>query len=392
MEVGLERKNVVDRSAVDQWSHEHRVGRIASTNLKRARDLAKCLNEAIRHVGVDDDPTSAGAPLTTRRIRRPGTLHNRLPEIRGRHHHRGIRSAKFEGDDPPGAVEVGFQNATAHRPTASKEHAVDALIRDQCRRDLWATLHQVEDPGGNAGLHRHLGEGLSDARCLFAGLENDRVAREQRRDEVSIGQVSRKVKRSEDRHDPVRLVPTQPRLRLACGDFVIRDPAGGMFAQRDIDLARQRPRFEATLGQDLAHFERDQFGHPRRAGRGDFLPTKEHLDSRGLSHGKPRGLRPTGGRDRGLDVFKSLTGLEGNLIGRRGVPRDDCITRGKRKKLAVDQIGGRAIKKAPFERGAVIRHDAWSPSGPKVSRRDFYRTIRDAAVSESPGSLSRDLR
>ena len=128
-----------------------------------------------------------------------------------------------------------------------------------------------------------------------------------------------------------------------------------MFAQRDVDLARQRPRLEATLGQDLAHLQRDQFGHPRRAGRGDFLPTKEHLDSRGLSHGEPRGLRPTGGRDRGLDVFKSLAGLEGNLIGRRGIPRDDCIPRGKRKKLAVDQIGGRAIKKAPFERGC---HDS----------------------------------
>ncbi|MNS93367.1 hypothetical protein D3C72_1275350 [compost metagenome] len=89
---------------------------------------------------------------------------------------------------------------------ASEQQAVDIRAGGQRLTGFTPALHQIENPIGQAGLLPQLQGFLGSLRRQFTRLEHHGVARQQRRHDVAIRQMSGEVIRAEHRQYAVRAV------------------------------------------------------------------------------------------------------------------------------------------------------------------------------------------
>ena len=159
------------------------------------------------HAGLDDQPPSRAAALPG--AGKGGLDHQRggIGQLGGIPQHDRIVAAHFERDD---LVRAGGKLAVDRDPGvggAGEQDAVDPFVRDQrlpFRRTADQQLdHARCDPGAVKALHQQFGSGGG----LFAGLEHDRIARDQRGNDVAVGQMRWKIVGAQHRHHPVRFVP-----------------------------------------------------------------------------------------------------------------------------------------------------------------------------------------
>ena len=158
-------------------------------------------------------------------------------------------------------------------------------------------LDQVEDAVGQAGVPAQLGQGLGGGRGALGRLPDDRVAAQQRRDQVPGRHRHREVAGGDHRRHPDRLAEGEQLLvrHLARHRLAVEPPAlaGEEVAGVD-DLGDLAP----GLGQRLADLGGDQAGQ----GLGVLL----HQPAQVLDHppphrgrrGRPPGLGLPGGRGR----------------------------------------------------------------------------------------------
>ncbi len=100
---------------------------------------------------------------------------------------------------------------------------------------------------------------FTDGGSLFARLEDHRIARDERRDDVAVGQVRGEVVRPKNRHHSMRLV-AQPRGALERTVELLGAGALAIGLDRDFHLADHRFDLGACFPQGLAGFARDQLG------------------------------------------------------------------------------------------------------------------------------------
>jgi hypothetical protein len=121
-------------------------------------------------------------------------------------HDDGVVAAHFQRDDlvrPGGELAV---DRDAGVGGAGEQHPVHPFVGDQLLAFLRPADQQLDHGGGDAGAVEALQQQFARRRGLFRRLEDDGVARDQRRDNVAIGQVRREIVRPQHRHDPMRLV------------------------------------------------------------------------------------------------------------------------------------------------------------------------------------------
>ena len=142
---------------------------------------------------------------------------------------------------------------------SGKQHPVDAIVRDQ-RLPFFGPAHQkLDHRGGNSGAVEAAAQKFADRRCLFTRLEHHHVTRDQRRDDVAVGQMGGEIKRAQYGHNPVRFVPHRHGALHRIVEFSLRSTFS-ICADRDFGLADHRFHFAARFPQRLAGFAGDQFG------------------------------------------------------------------------------------------------------------------------------------
>ena len=176
---------------------------------------------------------------------------------------------------------------------AGEEQAVDAGMGGERLAGLGPALDAADDALGHARLVIELDQIFADRRRLLARLEHDRIAGDQRRDDVAVGQMRREIIGAEHREHAVRLVADgdagaerafEPPLRGAVG--ISRD--------RNVDLVDDRLDLGARFPERLAGLARDQVGEGARSCR-----ARHWRIAAGSRRGRRGTARPSRPRRRG---------------------------------------------------------------------------------------------
>ena len=219
-----------------------------------ARDLGDhgVAERALGH----DQPPRARAALATGDERRLGRDRRRFLDVAIPHHQRVV-AAEFEREDHVRAVGEYPAEVRPGARRAGEQQPVDVAVGER-RAGVAAALQHLEHvlgkPRGSPRLgHRGAGRGGQ-----FGRLEQHRVAREQRRDDVAVGQVAGEIVRPEHRHDPMRPMPQHRGAEP--GRLFAHARALGLRADRDFDLGDHRRDFAERFPQRLAGLARDRLG------------------------------------------------------------------------------------------------------------------------------------
>ncbi|MCY1423295.1 hypothetical protein D9M71_390040 [compost metagenome] len=178
------------------------------------------------------------------------------------------------------------------------------------------TLDQVEHADRQAGFGPALHGQLGDFRGQLAGLEDHRVASQQRRNDMPVGQVAGEVVRAEHSDHAMRLVPQHgggigQRAALLAGALAM-----GLY--RDGDLVDHAGHFGGGFPQRLAGFLADGAGQNvglGLQGSGELLQDGDALLHRAPRPGRESGTR---GGDGTLDLRRrsSAAGPDNGLAHR----------------------------------------------------------------------------
>ena len=117
-------------------------------------------------------------------------------------HDRGIFTTHFKCQKLPMLLQRILFDSSADLVRARKKYAVNALMDTKATPHFLLTLHKIKYAGREPGFRKTLRHQLPNQRCFLRGLKYDRVTRRKRRNDMSIGQVSWKIERSDDRHHP----------------------------------------------------------------------------------------------------------------------------------------------------------------------------------------------
>ena len=231
----------------------------AGSLLHVAGPLDELLGERVGDRRLDVDPLGADTDLAGVAERVAGCEGRGAIEVRTVQDHHRILAAEFE-DDPlqttarlPKDVLPGFTTSREH-------HEVDRRFDQRPPLSLVAD-HQLEDVG-----RQHLVQDgrpfPRDQRRLLAGLEQDRVARDQGRNDRLEDHEQREVPRRDRRDDPVRVEP-----KRGVGVLVL-ERLGTERLDHRVDLVRDAlravGRFPHALRLRLAHLTREELADPRR--------------------------------------------------------------------------------------------------------------------------------
>ena len=151
------------------------------------------------------------------------------------------------------------------RPTAQlpvKHRPRSARRRDHRRADLAGAGDDVEHARRQLRGVRGLGVALAAQRRDVARLDDDRVAGEQRGDDVRVAQVQREVERPDHADHAERLV-----AQVLAGRDRARLEIAGHRALHQIEAVEQRLDLVLRLAADLAGLEHDRVGELRRRAR-----------------------------------------------------------------------------------------------------------------------------
>ena len=142
------------------------------------------------------------------------------------------------------------------RSAAGKQHAVDIPVFQQRLAGLFPPLNQVDnavrDPGLQPQLHRQFGGGGGQ----LARLKHHGIPGNQRRNNVSVRQVTGEIVGAENGHHAVRLV-AQQRFTVRHRRFALAGTLAVGF-NRDARFANHRLHFGPGFPQRLAGFPGDK--------------------------------------------------------------------------------------------------------------------------------------
>ena len=157
---------------------------------------------------------------------------------------------------------------------AGKEQAVDAWVGRQGDAGFPRALQQVQHARRQTGFDPALYGQLSDLGGQLARLEQHGIARQQRRDDVPIGQVPREVVRAEHRHHTVGFM-AQHSGGVAQGAALLAGTLA-VALHRDRNLVGHAGDFSGRLPQWLAGFFANAAG--------DFIGTAFKRGGEGFQH------------------------------------------------------------------------------------------------------------
>ena len=197
------------------------------------------------------------------------------------------------------AAELAMQ-LVAHRGAAGKQQPVDPGMAGQGLAGLPPSLDQVDHPRGQSGGQPGLQGGLGGEGSQLRRLEHHRIACQQSRHQMTVGQMAGKVVGPEHRHHPVGPV-AQHRLGPRGGETALPG-AFSIGLDRELDLAPHGVDLPGGLPAGLTSLPGD--------GRGQLLLADLQLPPKGLQQGDPLGQRPVrpvlegqpGGGHRGVDL------------------------------------------------------------------------------------------
>ena len=147
---------------------------------------------------------------------------------------------------------------------AGEQQAVDARLGGQRLALLGTADQQPDDAFGNPRLVEAVDQECAGRRRLLGRLEHDRIAGDQRRDDVAVGQVRGEIIGPEHGEHAVRLVAHRDLVAERGFELPLRR-ALGIGVDRDLDLVDDR----ADLGP---RFPKGLAGLPARSARRTRLP------------------------------------------------------------------------------------------------------------------------
>ncbi len=183
---------------------------------------------------------------------------------------RGIRIRRVPDDERVVAAELkrqdllgGLAELAVERQAGTRRSGEEQAVDPQVRRQRLAGLRPADEAAynsfGHAGFVEALDQIFADGRRFLGRLEDDRIACDQRRDDMAVRKMGREIVRPKDRQHPVRFVPD----RDAGAERPFEPPlrgALGISGHRDIDLADHRLDFGLALPERLAGFAGNQVG------------------------------------------------------------------------------------------------------------------------------------
>ena len=176
---------------------------------------------------------------------------------------------------------------------AGEQQAVDARLAGERAALVGAADQQPDDAFGDARLVEAADQELAGRRGLLGRLEDDRIAGDQRRDDVAVGQMRREIIGAEHRKHAVRLVAHRDLVAERGLHLPLRRPLG-IGLDRNLDLVDDRADLGARFPQRLAGFPRDQLGEFGLFLAHDIGEAAHRLDPIGVRMRGPR--RPGGAR------------------------------------------------------------------------------------------------
>ena len=142
---------------------------------------------------------------------------------------------------------------------AGEQQAVDARLGGERLALLGPADQQPDDAFGDPRLVEAADQEFADRRRLLGRLEDDRIAGDQRRDDVAVGQVRREIVGPEHGEHAVRLVADRDPVAERGFELPLRR-ALGIGLDRDLDLVDDRADLGPRFPQRLAGLARDQLG------------------------------------------------------------------------------------------------------------------------------------
>ena len=259
LQVGLRLDHAECGLLADHGAHERLLGGVIEADLDLADHLHQALDQGIAPLAALDKQTArAGAALAGGN---EGGLHdgmNGAVDVAHIFHDQRVVATHLQCQDLARLAGKLLMQEVAGTGGAGEEEAVDVRIAGQRLAGVDLPLHQVEHPLGQPRLLPHLDHGFSHHGGQLGRLEHDRIAGDERRHNVAVGQVAREVVGAEHGHDAMGLVAHE-RLGARHGVFH-RAGALVMGTDGDGNLALHGRHFGAGLPQGLAGFTGDGQG------------------------------------------------------------------------------------------------------------------------------------
>ena len=292
---------MVGRRGVDHRAHERRRAGVGMIDDQPVDELADRLDQGLVLAVLDDQPPRRRAALAGAHIggldrdRGGGVDVARIPDDER------IVAAHFEREDLVRRLGELAVKGEAGAGRAGEQEAVEPGMGGERLAGLRPALDAAYRAFGHAGLMVERDQIFADRRRLLARLEDDRVAGEQSRDDMAVGQMGREIIGAEHAEHAVRLVAdgdsrAHRAFEPALGGAV------GIGGDRDVDLVDHRLDLGARFPERLAGLPRDQVGEGLGLAAHRVGEAPQRLDAEG--EGARRPGRPGGARggDLGIDV------------------------------------------------------------------------------------------
>ena len=179
-----------------------------------------------------------------------------------------------------------------------------------------AADQQADDAFAGSSPRGSIDQEFAGRGGLFGRFEDHRIAGDQRRDDVAVGQVRREIVGAEHREHAMRLVANRDLVAHRRFELPLRRPLG-IGLDRDFDLVDDRADFGLGFPIRLAGFARDELGELVLALAHDIGEAAHGLDPVGERMGGP--VRPGGAR-RG-DFGGGIADLRPTRLSRRSPDR-----------------------------------------------------------------------
>ena len=226
---------IVGGGIVDHWTHEGLRLVMRSADDQPAGELVEGADQTVVECVLHDQPARGGAALAgagERGLRDDGRGGG---EVGGVPDDDRIVAAHLQREDFLGLAREGAVERQAGARRAGEQQAVDAGMVGERLALRRAADDEADACRGHAGFEVAGVEEGAGGGGLFRRLEDDRVARDQRRDDMAVGQMRGEVVGAEHRQHAVRLVADGGARAHRALEAALR----GAFAiggDRDIDL------------------------------------------------------------------------------------------------------------------------------------------------------------
>ena len=230
-----------------------------SSTISRSISALTAVEQRLFLAVLDDQPPRRGAALAGRQIGRLDDDRGGGLDVLGAPHDERVVAAELEREDLVRRLGELAVERHAGAGRAGEQQAVDARVAGERAALVGAADQQADDAFRNLRLVKAMDQELAGRRRLLRRLEHHRVAGDQRRDDVPVGQVRREIIGPEHGEHAVRLVADRDAVAERGLHLPLRRPLG-IGLDRDLDLVDDRADLGPRFPQRLAGLARDQLG------------------------------------------------------------------------------------------------------------------------------------